>query len=134
MALHLFSFMQGIFIGASSLVVIISAAATLNQVKVLAHFQLLLLSFCSACRMRCSMQMSPDMQISVSLAGDVVVVVVVMCAYDLAEPSGGARPARQADWQREASVWVVPKRLACFISLTQPAGKQKLLLLWRCCV
>lgn len=72
------------------------------------------------------MQMLPDMQISVSLAGDVVVVavVVVMCAYDLAEPLGGARPARQADWQREASVWVVPKRLACFISLTQPAGRQ----------
>lgn len=144
MALHLFNFMQGIFTVATSSVVIISAAATLNQVKVLAHFQLLLLlllllSSCSACRMRCSMQMSPDMQISVSLAGDVVVVVVVMCAYDLAEPSGGARTARQADWQREASVWVVPKRLACFISLTQPAGKQKLLLmllllLWRCCV
>lgn len=141
MALHLFSFMQGIFTVATSSVVIISAAATLNQVKVLAYFQLLLLLFllrsCSACRMRCSMQMSPDMQISVSLAGDVVVVVVVMCAYDLAEPLGGARPARQADWQREASVWVVPKRLACFISLTQPAGKQKLLLLlllWRCCV
>lgn len=92
MALHLFSFMQGIFTVATSPVVIISAAATLNQVKVLAHFQLLLLllvlllSSCSACRMRCSMQMSPDMQISVSLAGDVVVVVVVMCAYDLAEP------------------------------------------------
>lgn len=130
MASHLFSFMQGIFTVATSSVIIISAAATLNQVKVLAHFQLLLLllflllSSCSACRMRCSMQMSPDMQISVSLAGDVVVVVVVMCAYDLTEPSGGARPARQADWQREASVWVVPKRLACFISLTQPAASR----------
>lgn len=139
MALNLLNVVQGIFIVAASSAVIISAAATLNQVKVLAHFQLLLLllSFCSVCRMRCSMQMSPDMQISVSLAGDVVVVVVVMCAYDLAEPLGGARPARparQGDWQREASVWVVPKRLACFISLTQPAGRQKLLLLWHCCV
>lgn len=139
MALNLLNVVHGIFIVAASSAVIISAAATLNQVKVLAHFQLLLLllSFCSVCRMRCSMQISPDMQISVSLAGDVVVVVVVMCAYDLAEPLGGARPARparQGDWQREASVWVVPKRLACFISLTQPAGRQKLLLLWHCCV
>lgn len=71
------------------------------------------------------MQMSPDMQISVSLAGDVVVVgvVVVMCAYDLAEPLGGARPARQADWQREASVWGCPKA-TCMLHFTHAACRQ----------